>query len=329
MNPYRALTAEETITHDFEQLSNTRPVRVLTHLFDQLDGTPAKVSADDECICGRCYRISDRHEVVAHDHDHYEISLIIGGTARHYTAMYESVLKRGDVIVVAPGKVHAFSDMDGLAVVNCIYLTEWLLHDVRDIWTLEGLIPLFLAAGMLAHPENPWIPQYQLIEEEFHACLREMRDMGREWEREEPSRIYMKCSIEKMMLTLGRAFARSGLGETRLAAQAEVQQALERIEDHVANCQVFRVAELAGHIGMSPDYLSRVFKEVTGWSPMDYFQRRRIQHASWLLLNANRSVTEVAHTLGFFDSAHFSRLFKRHQGLSPRAYRKRYRSGKK
>jgi len=327
MNPYRALTAEETITQDFEQLSNTRPVRVLTHLFDQLDGTPAPVSGIETEICGRAYRIQDRPEVAAHDHDHYEIGLVISGKALHRTAMYESVLKRGTVVIVAPGKVHGICDIDGLCIVNCIYLTEWLLHDVRDIWTLEGLVPLFLASGLMTRSDNPWIPQYQLTDEEYLACLQEMRDMGREWDRDEPSRIYMKCSIEKLMLTLGRAFTRTGLGQTRLAVQSEMQSALEQIEDHVANCRVFRVADLAERIGMSPDYFSRVFKEVTGWSPMDYFQRRRIQHASWLLLNANRSVTEVAHALGFFDSAHFSRLFKRHQGLSPRAYRKRYRTG--
>ena len=319
----RPLRAQTTSTREFEQLSVVRPLRVWTHVFDRLDGSEPDGEAI-EIICGPSYPIHDRPVIEPHDHEHYEISLVLAGTAIHQTAMYETTISRGSVQVVAPGKVHGFDRIDGLVIVNCAYMTEWLLHDVKELWAIEGLIPHFLAAGLFCHPENDWVPQYRLGDEEFEACVREMKDIARERDRDKPSLSYLRWCLEKIMLTLGRAFSRTDEWEKRLSFHSEIQIALRRIEAIIMENRSFHVQELAQEVGMSPDYFSRIFKQATGWSAMDYYQRRRIQHASWLLLNTPHTITEVAHTLGFCDSAHFSHLFKRQQGTSPRAYRKRF-----
>ena len=46
------------------------------------------------------------------------------------------------------------------------------------------------------------------------------------------------------------------------------------------------------------------------------------------LLNPDCSITEVAHALGYCDSAHFTHMFKKHQGITPIAYRNRYTSAR-
>jgi len=326
MNSPFALTAEETMTDDFEQLTNIRPLRVLTHLFDTAAPAPPLVPDDSPDIRGHFHRASGRHTIAPHDHQHYEMGFVIAGHGRHCTAMYESDVSRGTVIIIAPGKVHGVRDIDGLGIVNCFYLTEWLLHEVHELWSLEGLIPLFLAAGMFTRPQNAWIPQFQLTEQELQTCLRELGDIAAEWDRTDPARTYMRCCLEKLIITLARAYARTGLPGPQIAPQPWTREALRSIEGCVVEGTLPSVNAIAATVGMAPDYFSRAFKRATGWSPMEYFQRGRVQHASWLLLNANRTITEVAHELGFYDSAHFSRLFKRYQGASPRAYQRRHRS---
>jgi AraC-like DNA-binding protein len=323
MNPNRMLVPDFTATQAEEHLSARHPIRVLTHVFDPLD--PGAVPSDyGKIICGEGYPIHARREILAHDHEHYEISLVTGGTALHRTPMYDSVVGRGCVMVLAPGKLHGYETMDGLTIVNCIYLPEWLFYDVKELWTMEGLIPLFLATGFFSHPESSWVPQYTLNEEEFQICVHELQDIGRECNREDPSLSYLKWGLQKLMLTLSRAFSRQDSLEERMSYQWEIQMTLERMESIISQCEPFSVSELASGVKMSPDYFSRIFKHATGLSPMDYFQRRRIQHASWLLINARHSITDVAHVLGFCDSAHFSHLFKKHQGISPKQYQKRY-----
>ena len=104
----------------------------------------------------------------------------------------------------------------------------------------------------------------------------------------------------------------------------EIWTALDSVEESIRQSTPFSVDALADQAGLSTDHLSRLFKEATGWPPMDYFQRRRIHHACTWLLNPRHSITDVALALGFSDAAHFSRLFRQHQGLTPRDYRKMY-----
>jgi AraC-like DNA-binding protein len=139
--------------------------------------------------------------------------------------------------------------------------------------------------------------------------------------------MFMKWSLKKIMMRLHRAFVASAEQTQLLSFDPLVQMSLERVEDHIVQCIPFHVSDLAAEFGMSADYFSKSFKHATGWSPMDYFQRRRVQRACSLLLTTGQTATEIAHTLGYCDAAHFSHLFKRHYGLSPRQYRRTYAAG--
>jgi YesN/AraC family two-component response regulator len=79
--------------------------------------------------------------------------------------------------------------------------------------------------------------------------------------------------------------------------------------------------EIAEGIGVSEDYLSRVFNRELGISPWDYLNRYRISRAKELLRVTYDSISRVGRRVGFSDPAYFSRVFRRTTGMSPRAYR--------
>lgn len=79
--------------------------------------------------------------------------------------------------------------------------------------------------------------------------------------------------------------------------------------------------EIAEGIGVSEDYLSRVFNRELGISPWDYLNRYRISRARELLHLTHDSISRIGRRVGFSDPAYFSRVFHRITGLSPRAYR--------
>jgi signal transduction histidine kinase/AraC-like DNA-binding protein/ABC-type sugar transport system substrate-binding protein len=79
--------------------------------------------------------------------------------------------------------------------------------------------------------------------------------------------------------------------------------------------------ELAATIGVSKDYLSHIFRQELGISPWEYLNRYRIKQAKALLLNSNESVTNIATQVGFNDLSYFNRVFLKHVGCSPRAFR--------
>jgi YesN/AraC family two-component response regulator len=79
--------------------------------------------------------------------------------------------------------------------------------------------------------------------------------------------------------------------------------------------------ELAATIGVSKDYLSHIFQQELGISPWEYLNRYRIKQAKALLLNSNESITNIAAQVGFNDLSYFNRVFLKHVGCSPRAFR--------
>lgn len=71
-------------------------------------------------------------------------------------------------------------------------------------------------------------------------------------------------------------------------------------------------------------YLSHIFKEETGFSPMQYVTRRRIGEAQNLLINTQLSITEIAVNVGYNNSNYFQNVFKKIVGYTPGSYRKRW-----
>ena len=69
----------------------------------------------------------------------------------------------------------------------------------------------------------------------------------------------------------------------------------------------------------SADYASRLFRKQFGVSPARYLTLCRIRTAVDHL-NAGASVKEAAHAVGYEDQLYFSRVFTKHQGMSPRAF---------
>jgi YesN/AraC family two-component response regulator len=83
--------------------------------------------------------------------------------------------------------------------------------------------------------------------------------------------------------------------------------------------------EIAQAVGVSKNYLSKIFRQEFGFSPWDYLIRFRIQKAKEFLDTTGASITSVAAQTGFEDSAYFSRVFRKHIGMSPQEYRKNIR----
>ena len=83
---------------------------------------------------------------------------------------------------------------------------------------------------------------------------------------------------------------------------------------------VERLAEVAG---LTPAYLSTLFKKETGLALSEYIRRERIGMARQLLQYTDYSCTDIAEYLCFSSDSHFSRVFREYTGLTPTEYRRR------
>ncbi|WP_290792286.1 AraC family transcriptional regulator [Flavihumibacter sp. UBA7668] len=85
----------------------------------------------------------------------------------------------------------------------------------------------------------------------------------------------------------------------------------------------FTLEELAKHVHMSPSHLSTLFREKTKYSPINLFTSLKIQKAGQLLMDSDQKIKTIAHTLGYIDPYHFSRVFKNTMGVSPKNFKER------
>lgn len=83
---------------------------------------------------------------------------------------------------------------------------------------------------------------------------------------------------------------------------------------------------LAGVAGMSVWHYSRVFKNSTGISPMEYVNSIRMDRAKEMLLVPGQTIKHIASQVGFQDEFYFSRKFKKYVGVSPSTYQRQKRS---
>ena len=86
-----------------------------------------------------------------------------------------------------------------------------------------------------------------------------------------------------------------------------------------------KIEEIADRMSMSQRYLSDTLKKETGKTTTEHLQLYLIDEAKHILMNQNKTVSEVAYELGFEYPQYFSRLFKKKEGLSPSQYREKYK----
>jgi signal transduction histidine kinase/DNA-binding response OmpR family regulator/ABC-type sugar transport system substrate-binding protein len=99
-----------------------------------------------------------------------------------------------------------------------------------------------------------------------------------------------------------------------------VRRALGFIHAHYAD--PLTREQIASHIHLNPDYLTDCFRQEQGVTPMAYLNRYRLYQARKLLESSDLPITQVALAVGFSGSAHFTRMFQRVVGMTPRAYRR-------
>lgn len=81
-----------------------------------------------------------------------------------------------------------------------------------------------------------------------------------------------------------------------------------------------QLSSLAKMAGMSETKMKQLFKQTFGDTIYNYYQNERMQEAGFLLKNAGYSVSEAGYRLGFTNLSHFSRLFEKHYGITPKKY---------
>ena len=252
-----------------------------------------------------------------HSHTFYEFVYIDRGFSTHFYNNTTSLLTPGDIFGMRPGDVHGYVYPKNTVLYNCLFNPEALQIELEELKRMPGLMHIL-------DDEYPSVWQKirldPLSQKEAIGYLERMkyeserRDIG--WE------LKLKGLLIEFLVLFSRCYIQqysegdvSEYGYTKY-----VYKALEYIEEHYF--EKFKIEDIASYIGLSTDYFSRIFKQFTGLTPIEYIINVRLAKAVQFLIDPDISIEEVALEVGFKDPGYFSRQFKQVLNMSPSQYQR-------
>lgn len=254
---------------------------------------------------------------INHTHSFYEFVYIDRGFSTHFFNQTTTLLTPGDVFGMRPGDIHGYVYPNNTILYNCLFNLEALGNDADEIKKLPGL------KQILDSDSSPVWQRIRLgpaVRNDAVSYLERMRlecenhHLG--WE------IKLKGLLMEFLVLFSRSFQeqcnKNEAGEYRYTQY--MYKALEYIEEYFT--ESILVEEIAAFIGLSTDYFSRMFKQYTGLTPVEYIRYIRLAKAAELLQQPDISIADVAMKVGFEDQGYFSRQFKQVMGVSPSAFQR-------
>ncbi|ASZ07508.1 AraC family transcriptional regulator [Enterococcus thailandicus] len=240
-----------------------------------------------------------------HTHDFLEISIVLEGQANYTIEEQKFQLNAGQIMLFNPGTHHGEEQRTGT------YSHQ--LHIGLTNISLDGLKRNHLPTkkAILNLGEYQW---------EF---LDKAWRLVKEYSEEQPEfQLMVKALIIEMLVLILRSLEKVqdntvtlALSKNAKRKQYLVNHAIYYLENH--HTQEITLEQLADTLYVSPTYLSKVFKESTGMSPINYLIQVRLKHAKELLANEQLTIREISQAVGYQDAYHFSKLFKKYYGVSP------------
>ena len=245
----------------------------------------------------------------------YTFTLVIKGWLTIVYSGRELTLLPNDLYIYSPGLevtiLAASEDYQGI----CLLADE---HVTIESPTVHDLVNIAYAPILQLHE-----PKISLPHEDAQRMEKKMREIIGYLHSDH---IY-KAKILQMLYAVFLLDVQSA--QTKVISQRQVSQRVEEIffgfirllPRHFA--EHHDIAFYASALNISTVYLSRVVRQVTGRTVIDYINQHLLMEASYLLRTTSLSISQISDRLHFADFSSFSKFFSRKKGISPKDYRKR------
>lgn len=235
---------------------------------------------------------------------HHELIFITGGKGMITVDRKRYQVNEGMLVYICPDQLHSIENNADVPI--CFFSVHFDFAQVtfnESSWSINGMVEK-LPLNSLQQ-----LKDYYYIEDTF-------KKMVETWQAKLPGYEFAaKTLLQQLLLAIVQNIRKQN---QNYATSTKVERVIQYIHQN-SNHKV-TLAELAAMVQLSPTYLSRVFKDITGYSLTEFLNRIKVDKAKELMSEGNMKVKEVAEAVGFNDEFYFSRIFKRIEGISPSEY---------
>jgi len=232
----------------------------------------------------------------------YEIKFVISGKMHVVQHGVKYIVNPGEMILMNLFDYHKYyPDADDL----CDIL--WIHFNGQGCEKLIAEIEGYQKLPLIMSPPPSFV-------EIIKKCLNLFN------ESQNNSELYMSLYLHELLTEILQPLPKLYLTEKTTVDQIFLVKSVDDfIESHLN--EPITLKKLSDIACLSPFHFSRVFSALTGKSPIQYVLRKKIAKSKIMLLYSNKSVSLISEELGFADISHFSRLFLKIEGISPKKFR--------
>lgn len=259
---------------------------------------------EDQCFHFACKKLPTEKPKFLHNHDYYEVFLILSGQIDHWTKTGTRRLATGSLVFIRPTDSHALQAVrgDDCEIINISFAEDVVEH-------------LWMRYNTDLQEKFFWTPQtepdiYLLEGPRFERAVNLLREL----QISKNSLIVLEGFLLSLFTrVVDHIFlAPDSAPDWLLTASA----AAHRPEVFRKGAAGFVDATLRSH-----EHVCRVSRKYLGVSPTEYVNRIRMEYAAQMLSNGDITITEIANQCGIEDMSYFYRVFQRHYSSTPRQYR--------
>ncbi|SFM10607.1 AraC-type DNA-binding protein [Halanaerobium salsuginis] len=268
-----------------------------------------------------------------HYHNHYELYYLLSGERNYFVKDRSYHIRSGDLILINKNDLHHTSNANDYHHEKImIYFKE---EYIKNLFNWEMMIDLFSVFNHKSNMIRLNIANQEIVEELLLKLLAEYSDYQKvlkdhqnnivenELLKEASQRklFHLKIMLTELLYKLKEIIKDESAD---FMHSNPLHKTISDIAGYInKNYQhEIRLNDLADEFSLNSCYLSSKFKEITGFSLIEYLNLIRLKKAKELLINSKLSITKISEKVGFNTLSHFGRIFKQYNNLSASNYRK-------
>ncbi|TVY07081.1 helix-turn-helix transcriptional regulator [Paenibacillus cremeus] len=260
-----------------------------------------------------------RHGYVAmnsfHLHEYYEIFYLVKGERIYFINDRVYTAKQGDLVIINPHELHRTTTSPNVQEFERILINfkPELLHSMEWV-SGEELLPFAQGSCLLRFSEAEQPEIYRMVQEMLAEC-RQQR-LGYE--------AFVQANLIKLLVRIRRHEPHQTDQHQPFAhpMHEKISEIAAFLNQHYH--EDITLHQVAKQFFISPFYLSRIFKKLTGFQFREYLLAVRVKEAQKQLRESQEKIVTIAHNVGFEHVSHFNTTFKKMIGTTPLKYRKSY-----